>query len=128
LQGLHSRNGLVEYGGDLLHGQVGEDAKQQHVSLVVGQARTELVDRARAHPGQRVLLHVAAAVLTKCIGAVVGQGGPSASAPPVIDQTPPSDGEHPGAQAGLVPAEGGEAAEDPDEGLAGHVVRLRRSL
>ena len=48
LQGLHRRSGLAQYSGDLLDGQVGENAQQQHVALVVGQARTHLVDGARS--------------------------------------------------------------------------------
>jgi hypothetical protein len=112
----------------LFHGQVGEDAQQQHVALVIGQAGTHLVDLVGTHEGQRVLLHVAATELPKGVVAVPGQDGPSALPPPLVDQPAPRDGEHPRAQARLIAVEGAQAGEDADEGLAGQVVRLGRAL
>src|SRR5829696_8744027 len=86
------------------------------------------MDRAEAHQGQRLFLDVASAVLAQRVGTVLDQDRSPASSSPVVDQTPPGDGEHPAAQARLVAAECGEAIEDADEGLAGQVIRLGRTL
>ena len=117
-------------GRDLLDREPRHDPEEHDVGLIGGQEGDDAADRlltgqGRLHLAGRVVgaRQLEGAVVPVAFGRREAPGaGPAGAGPVVVDEAAVGDGEHPGAEGGLVAGERRQGPGDGQPGLGGEVL------